>query len=134
MQTTKFNLFPTFAIEDIIGFDRNEDSIYEIYSQEIEVNIICKLTDKGELYRLPDAVCSKFNVVIQELSEELVTRRNFTSGEEWAAETKSKTTLHTFSRNSFDIHVDSIICDSFVEMLEGFGEMEIDLDSLIIKI
>jgi hypothetical protein len=134
MQTTKFNLFPTFEIEDIIGFDRNEDSIYEIYSQEIEVNIICKLTDKGELYRLPDAVCSKFNVVIQELSEELVTRRNFTSGEEWAAETKSKTTLHTFSRNSFDIHVDSIITDSFREMLEGFAEMEIDLDTNIIKI
>lgn len=134
MQTTKFNLFPTFAIEDIFGFDRNKDSIYEIYSQEIEVNIICKLTDKGELYRLPDAVCPKFNVVIQEISEELVTRENFTSGEEWAAETKSKTTLHTFSRNSFDIHVDSIITDSFREMLEGFAEMEIDLDTNIIKI
>ena len=134
MQTTKFNLFPTFAIEDIIGFDRNEESDYEIYSQDIEVNIICKLTDKGELYRLPDVICSKFNLVIHETTEVLATRENFTSGEQWPAETKPITTVHTFARNKFDIHVDSIICDSFVEMLEGFGEMEIDLDSLIIKI
>lgn len=134
MKHFTFNLFPTFSIEDIAGFDRNEDSEYEIYSQEIEVNIVCKLTDKGELYRLPDAVCSKFNVIIHETEEELVTRENFTSGEQWAAETKAKTTVHTFARNTFDINVDSIISDSFSEMLEGFAEMEIDLDSNIIKI
>jgi len=134
MKYFTFNLFPTFAIEDIIGFDRNENSEYEIYSQEIEVNVVCRLTDKRELYMLPDAVCSKFNLIIHETTEELVTRENFTSGEQWAAETKAKTTVHTFARNTFDIHVDSIISDSFSEMLQGFAEMEIDLDLNIIKI
>lgn len=134
MKHFTFNLFPTFSIEDITGFDRNEDSEYEIYSQEIEVNIVCKLTDKFELYGLPDAVCSKFNVIIHETTEELITRENFTSGEQWPAEIREKTTVHTFARNTFDIHVDKIIRDSFYEMLEGFAEMEIDLDSNIIKI
>ena len=137
MQTTKFNLFPifhTFAIEDIVGFERNENSEYEIYEQDIEIKVMCKLKTKGDLDGDPYTVCPKFYLVIHEYTEELVTRENFTSGEQWPAETKSKTIVHTFSRNEFDIHIDSIITDSFREMQEGFAEMEIDLDTKIIKI